>query len=379
MKTIFTNSIKYFIALVLIVFLYSGLIKWVNFGVDPTFVSFILLIIIFLIKLKSKIRFAGTEIKILLVFGVLYSLTSVYTLSESYYLEKILYLWLAIFSFILPSVIFNKNDDLIVFFKLLKIILVCSILFLLYLFFSGQWSLFIVKQENSLNIPNYLAVASFIVVFVIYNLNKVSKFNVIFSLLALMMMILLSGRGPVIGLFIVYFAYILSKNKSKLRIVAKLLPLIILIITALYFFSDNIELISSMNRFSSLGLDNERSSQFLGSLDVIKDNLFFGVGIGGYGIASAGLDEFWHPHNIILEILSESGIFISSIFVFLLVKIFIINRINIKLNDDVLIISSIALYHLTQTMKSGGIPDMRVTFFWFGLMTYYFKKNILNN
>ena len=51
-----------------------------------------------------------------------------------------------------------------------------------------------------------------------------------------------------------------------------------------------------------------------------------------------------------------------------------LNTINIKLNDEGYIISLIAFYLFIQSMKSGGIPDMRVTFFWFGLMTFCIKN-----
>ena len=376
MKITFTNSIRYFVSFVLIIFLYSGLIKWLDFGVDPTLIGLILVLAVFIFKIKSKFRFIVKEIKILVTFGVLYSFTSIYTLSDSYYIEKILYLWLAIFSFILPSVIFNKNKDLVIFFKLLKIILVCSILFLLYLLLSGQWSLFILKQDDTLNIPNYLSIGNFIVVYIIYNFNKVKKTNIIFYISAIIILVLLSGRGPVLGLIFVWFIYLIRNNKNKFKIVFKVLPVVFILFVILNSLGDSDELVNTANRFSGLleNDNNQRSNQFTQALTILGDNLFFGVGIGGYGVASAGLDELWHPHNIILEILSESGVFISSIFLFFIFKIFIINTINIKLNDEGYIISLIALYLFIQSMKSGGIPDMRVTFFWLGLMTLCIKK-----
>ena len=382
MKITFTNSVRYFVALVLIIFLYSGLIKWLDFRVDPTLIGLILVLAVFIFKIKSKFRFIAKEIKILVTFGVLYSFTFIYTLSDSYYIEKILYLWLAIFSFILPSVIFNKNKDLVIFFKLLKIILVCSILFLLYLLLSGQWSLFILKQDDTLNIPNYLSIGNFIVVYIIYNFNKVKKTNIIFYILAIIILLLLSGRGPVLGLIIVWFIYLIRNNKNKFKIVFKVFPVVFILFIILNSLGDSDELVNTANRFSGLleYENSERSNQFTDALIILGDNLFFGVGIGGYGAASVGLDELWHPHNIILEILSESGIFISSIFLFFIFKILIINTINIKLNDECYIISLIALYLFIQSMKSGGIPDMRVTFFWLGLMTFCIKnKKILKS
>lgn len=370
------SKIKYFNSLIVIIFLYSGLFKWFNVGFDITLVSLVLTCLILIFKLKSKISFIGSEIKILILFGVLYSLTSYYTISESYFVEKILYLWLAIFSFILPSVILNKNEDLIIFFKVLKIILVCSILFLLYLLLSGQWSLFILKQDKTLNIPNYLSIGNFIVVYIIYNFNKVNITNVIFYITAIIILLLLSGRGPVLGLVFVSLIYLIRNNKNKFKIVFKVLPVLFILFIILNSLDDSDEIVNTVNRFSGLleNGNNVRNNQFIQALTILGDNLFFGVGIGGYGLASVGLDEFWHPHNIILEILSESGIFISSIFLFFVFKILIINKINIKLNDEVYIIYLIALYLFIQSMKSGGIPDMRVTFFWLGLMTLCIKK-----
>jgi hypothetical protein len=371
-----TNSIKYFIALVLIIFLYSGLIKWLNFGVDPTLISLILVVVTFIFKLKSKLRFITAEIKILITFGVLYSFTSIYTLSDSYYIEKVLYLWLAIFSFILPSIILIKKEDLKVFFKVLNLLLVITIIFLVYLFISGNWIMLISNRDDSENIPNYLSIGNFIVVYIIYNFNKVKKTNVIFYISAIIILLLLSGRGPVLGLIFVSFIYLIRNNKSKFKIVFKVLSVVFILFVILNSLGDSDELVNTANRFSGLleNENNERSNQFTQALTILGDNLFFGVGIGGYGVASVGLDELWHPHNIILEIMSESGIFISSLFIFFLFKIFIINTINIKLNDEGYIISLIALYLFIQSMKAGGIPDMRVTFFWFGLMSYCINK-----
>jgi len=375
LKITFTNSIRYFVALVLIIFLYSGLIKWLDFGVDPTLISLILVLATFIFKIKSKLRFITAEIKILITFGFLYSFTSIYTLSDSYYIEKVLYLWLAIFSFILPSIILTKKEDLKVFFKVLNLLLVITIIFLVYLFISGNWIMLISNSDDSQNIPNYLSIANFIVVYIIYNFNKVKKTNIIFYISAIIILILLSGRGPVLGLIFVWFIYLIRNNKNKFKIVFKLLPVVFILFVILNSLGDSNELVNSSNRFLQLlENENERTNQFTQALTILGDNLFFGVGIGGYGVASVGLDELWHPHNIILEIMTESGIFISSIFILFLFKTFIINTINIKLNDEVYIISLIAFFLFIQSMKSGGIPDMRVTFFWFGLMSYCIKK-----
>ena len=91
-------------------------------------------------------------------------------------------------------------------------------------------------------------------------------------------------------------------------------------------------------------------------------------------MAAVKSDEFWHPHNLILEIFTESGIFITLLFLYFLFKIFISNNKKISYNKEKIIFILISIYLFMQVMKSGGIPDMRVPFFWFGLMTYVVKR-----
>lgn len=372
------SKFKYFNSFVLIIFLYSGLIKWINVGIDITLASLVILILITLFNLKRKIKVIGPEIKIIIIFGVLYSLTSIYTVSDSYFIEKILYLWMAIFSFILPSLILTEKEDMSIFFNVFNFFGIICLLILSYLLLTGQWYIFITSTYDNINFPNYLAVGSFLGIIVLANIKRKNRAYHIFSLITIVFMILLSGRGPAIALILSYLIYILySSGKIK-----QLIPLIIvsaIIYSAYLQFEEFEEVTNSFNRFTHLFGNEERVSQIKEALEIISNNFIFGVGIGGYGIASAGIDEFWHPHNIILEILSESGIFIFSIFLYFLFKVFFINNYKFLLNKTNIIFPLIAFFLFIQAMKSGGIADFRITFFWLGMMTYAVKKFKNNN
>ena len=362
-------------AILIIMFLYSGLMKWINIGVDLTLISFSF---VFLLAVTSKKKdllksylILKKEVNIILFFGILYSLTAVYTLSLEYYLQKIAYLWIAIFSFLLPIIFLDKESKLNHFLKTFNLFSILTILILAYLLITSKWYIFNTLQDDYLNTPNYLAVGTLLGVFIICNFKK--KLS-LFSLIAFVFMILLSGRGPIIALFLVYFFYmIVNSQKSK-----KLLSFLILI--SLFYlgyneFSSSEDVINTTNRFISIIDDsNPRYNQIVQAFNIIEEDLFLGVGIGGYGMAAANIDEFWHPHNLILEIFSESGFFITLLFLYFLFKIFISNNLKSNFSNEKITFILISIYLFSQAMKSGGIEDMRVTFFWFGLMTYVIKR-----
>ena len=367
---------RYFPIVFIIVFLYSGLMKWINIGIDLTLLSLIFLIasLIFHRKKESILKsysLVKTEVNAIVFFGILYSLTSVYTLSESYYLEKITYLWIAIFSFLLPIIFLNKKSKLTFFFKSFNFFSIATLVVLAYLFMTSKWYIFITNQEDYENTPNYLAVASLLGVFIICNMRKKIIKAKILSVIAIGFMFLLSGRGPIIGLGLVYVIYLLldsKKTKNVLYISA--------LITIVYFgwktYSSSEEIINAGSRFGTLFEDNPRYAQIKKAFTIISNLL--GVGIGGYGLAADNVDEFWHPHNLILEVFSEAGFFITSIFLYLLFKIFIVNNLKISYKKETVIFILASAYLFIQAMKSGGIPDMRVTFFWLGFMTFAMKR-----
>ena len=368
---------KYFVHFTITIFLYSGLLKWINIGIDLTLISLLLIIVFVFIDFKKKrlsIKKSNTnsEIKILILFGLLYTLTFIYTVSNSYFIEKIGYLWIAIFSFLLPIIFLNNENKVFNFIKVFKFLAKLGVLFLLYLLLTSQWSLFITTQEEGTKIPNYLSVGSFLGVFIFLNHKNRKIVDIFFNLLAIGLLFFLSGRAPLLGLVTVFFIfYLLGKNKiKKIRI---FIGLVVLGYFFIDLFINSREFLNSQRRLLSLFTEtNVRYYQIQQVIEIIGENFFFGVGIGGYGIAADNVDVLWHPHNMILEVLSESGILITLFFLYFLFLIFIRNTIKTKLKSNMFVMISIYLF--LQAMKSGGIPDMRVTFFWFGFMTLILKK-----
>ncbi len=370
---------KYFPVVFVILFLYSGLMKWINIGIDLTLLSLLVLIVLVItnrrkMDLLNSYLLVKTEVNTIVFFGILYSLTSIYTISGNYYLEKIAYLWIAIFSFLLPVIFLNEESKLTRFFKMFNLFSVVVMMMLAYLFITSKWYVFITKQDDYENIPNYLAIGSLLGVFIICNIKRKKIKVKLLSIIAIVFMFLLSGRGPIIGLGVVYLLYLFLDSKKIKNILFISILFAVVYLGYQKFSSSSEEVINTANRFSTVFNENPRYKQLEKSLIIISDNLFFGVGIGGYGMASDNVDKFWHPHNIILEIFSESGFFITFIFLYLLFKIFIVNNLKVSYKREKVIFIIASIYLFIQAMKSGGIPDMRVTFFWLGFMTFVMKK-----
>ncbi|WP_417291661.1 O-antigen ligase family protein [Corallibacter sp.] len=353
--------------------------KWINIGIDLTLLSLLVLIVLVItnrrkMDLLNSYLLVKTEVNTIVFFGILYSLTSIYTISGNYYLEKIAYLWIAIFSFLLPVIFLNEESKLTRFFKMFNLFSVVVMMMLAYLFITSKWYVFITKQDDYENIPNYLAIGSLLGVFIIFNIKRKKIKVKLLSIIAIVFMFLLSGRGPIIGLGVVYLLYLFLDSKKIKNILFISILFAVVYLGYQKFSSSSEEVINTANRFSTVFNENPRYKQLEKSLIIISDNLFFGVGIGGYGMASDNVDKFWHPHNIILEIFSESGFFITFIFLYLLFKIFIVNNLKVSYKREKVIFIIASIYLFIQAMKSGGIPDMRVTFFWLGFMTFVMKK-----
>ncbi len=219
-----------------------------------------------------------------------------------------------------------------------------------------------------------MAIGRLLGVFIIFNIKRKKIKVKLLSIIAIVFMFLLSGRGPIIGLGVVYLLYLFLDSKKIKNILFISILFAVVYLGYQKFSSSSEEVINTANRFSTVFNENPRYKQLEKSLIIISDNLFFGVGIGGYGMASDNVDKFWHPHNIILEIFSESGFFITFIFLYLLFKIFIVNNLKVSYKREKVIFIIASIYLFIQAMKSGGIPDMRVTFFWLGFMTFVMKK-----
>lgn len=155
--------------------------------------------------------------------------------------------------------------------------------------------------------------------------NMVVKISYLINLLFLILLIIFSVRGVIISLFILFYALIISLIKGKFRIFGKTLlysSAVFLIVVAIkindiilftyeFLLSKGIEfsaLTKSVNKMqSSSGISSGRINIYEKVFQLIKENPLLGEGISFYASYTGGL----YPHNIILQLMLESGVLLT--------------------------------------------------------------------
>lgn len=177
------------------------------------------------------------------------------------------------------------------------------------------------------------------------------KYFLLVALFSVTSVIFLTGaRTPLINLFIIYSiytTYLLKDSFSKLSFI-KILYLIIPILIAVLFANSIFEkskdkgrYVSLENRVSQISTDDASSQARLAywgnTLKLSQNNPIFGIGLGNYQVESIPYERTvsndnvvsLHAHNDFLEILAETGIVNSLIYLSLFLLVFVINLKNL--------------------------------------------------
>jgi len=227
--------------------------------------------------------------------------------------------------------------------------------------------------------------------------EKVSIFNILVFLLSTLIMVSMGARGPIFCLLIYLALKTLLMFKSKPKIAFSLCTITTLIITIVYTFFN--ELLSSLLFvFGQLNLstrtltkimegnffeDQARNRLVVQSLEAIKENPFFGVGIGNDRIILAnkmGSNEIigWYPHNIVIEFILQFGIIVGSISILLLLIIILTTILKNKDKVAVDVICIFIALGLFPLLVSGSYITSPFFFALLGICLFQFKE-IINN
>lgn len=181
------------------------------------------------------------------------------------------------------------------------------------------------------------------------------------------------SKGPLFGVLIIS-AFYYKKILGKKIITKVIVTFIILVgIFALIRFKDDVRALSAI---VALLEDPEGYSTGLGSgsfgarieyakksFDMIAQYPITGVGFGAWGIHSDGLHEY--PHNIILELISETGVLVFLLFLLLV--------LSFKTKG---VFRILGVYGMITLLFSGDFSYFRYTFFPLLLASYvYYSHN----
>jgi len=374
-------------------FIFSGYIKsyfpiWnVYLPIDFTLFFMVLLIIVSIKNYKLISFYYFRYISLLFLFYTWLIFTLIYTSSETYSLTKVFLFLTNIIAFIYPLILYKKFSIESFFKYSLVITSVLNIYFVLYilpriylndLFYTIHGNYLTVSLLSGLNI----------LVLLIYKIKfKYTSFNYIFLIINFMTLFLSGGRSGLVFSLIILLLFSLTKVKLKkikpIRIFQILIFLLIIIYISYVIFEEYSDLFNrSFSRLSLIfdalsGKDGGNSIDHrLHMISFSIENIFssihsfiFGSGIGSFSYEYTGIDGRGYPHNIVLEILFESG-FIGLI----LFMSFLFYTISNKYQN---VFGWIFLYLTLNALKSNGLVDLRLYFSILALMLIYSKKKQL--
>ncbi|SFM57088.1 O-antigen ligase [Nitrosomonas nitrosa] len=295
-----------------------------------------------------------------------------WTTSTAYANEKVLAFFACFFIYLAASVLPSNFHEttLKVFFTSTVVIFLISVLGLVsksQLFYS------LGASERSIYLSaGYYGGAAL----VLLGWMKWFKSRFAFSLLVTVLclgLLVTGARGPLIfSIFIFILGLTINRQVSKLIIIIILSTLSSLALGfLLQLESTSFLLERSFDRFGLL-FDKEFDSRsdLWDSISLWQSNefsMFFGHGVGSFGIEYFGFDERAYPHNIFLELLVELGLIGFLLFMIPLCFGFI-SAVRYFRSPIISAYSALLIYELFNLMKSFTLSDARTLFFVLGIL-----------
>jgi len=381
-----------------VIYLFSGFIKvFLNFlevslNIDFTLLSGLLLIACYFFcgLMKNRVYRLYSEFVIsmylLMLFYIWMNISIVYSLSSVYSNEKSILFLTNILAFMIP--IFYSQFDLA---KFLRVFAISStVLGMFFVRIFSKTAILSTESANAfsglyLGLPEICGVC--ILCLILFDELFSNKIKWILVILNSLVVILGGGRGPIIFVAATLMPYILVTTLStrgdqdgrNFVLIKKTAIIMILICASLFlvytYIADTEFLFDRsvsrlMKLYDAIQTGTEDTSfmarlyHFAFSINLVFDGidrLLFGYGLGSYGILYTGLDGRGYPHNIVLEILVETGFIGCIIFCGFIVSIC---RGHLRANP----LTWVILYLFLNTMKSGSLVDLRLFFGFLGLI-----------
>jgi len=336
---------------------------------------------------ESKIRIPRTILdKAIFIFSV-YIFLSIYFISsdKSYGLEKFQFYILSVILFYLPILLIKSQKDIDKFFKGIYYFgFILSVIGFMQLSgygnflikdFGGRFNFF---RINPIWVGRYFSYAIIVEIYLImvysknlsYNIGKII-FVTTLIILQFYFILLTGSRGPLSALIIALIYLIISRIKfNVIKIIYSITSLLIILIFLYSLIPDDI-------------IERILTTTYTGKLTVIirilanieafnffKSNILTGIGFGAYKFGGEIIDYLIYPHNVFMEILSETGIIGFILFFFIVfypVYLFQIRKHLLDKNQISLIMSTF-IVALINSNLSGHIGANYYLWFSIGVM-----------
>lgn len=374
---------------IVFLFSFSGLLKWIGLPIDPTLLFGALTLLLTFFYLPAfKVNSLGVftiPFVLFLLFHFCYFLTAFYSPSKSYYLDKIVKISLNLIAFIAPIVIIKTNVNFLYLKKIAFFFFFGVLLLIAYNWFANSLEIFFVENlDADVKLPNYMSISYFLGSFILFFHERKTLLYTILKLISFMFIILLASKGVLLFMILIFLLDFKRLKIFKKENLKYIISFSMLFIAYIFFSAQNIFQHLSNRIFIGSDFEQDQSSlvrlKLLNdSFNLIMENFFFGIGIGGFGILVENTDERLSPHNIIVEVFLETGLVGFLFLVFMICHFYKAFKKSIICVDDKsehLSYLYPCLFIFLGDLVSGILEDSRLNYFWLGLaVSYYLYAN----
>jgi len=352
------------------------------------------------------------SIEVMIIWLLYAILSAIWVKDYSLWIKDVYFLTLGVICIIIFSNTFKTSNDILICFRIIAIMIIVHNLFGWYEIFTGNYLFFNNNQEfyarlkypvsmfgNTNDFATFLMISIFILYICIANskyiLIKAIYLTTLFS--SSLLLFLTNSRANIIGLILAFAAFImllLKNNRMRIIIFLLVLLLCFIVIINLDFIIDTVN-----TAFEKLDLNTDDNSVSI-RVNLIKNGAYFLTKTFWMG-TGAGNTEFWmsnygifntsgitNMHNWWMEILSEYGVIIFSLYLVFYIGLFksLYNRYKFSANKTDITISlgilcCLAGYIIGGVSSSSNMDSEWLWTFWAIVIAYQgcnynIKKNI---
>ena len=240
------------------------------------------------------------------------------------------------------------------------------------------------------NLNGYNTILCYILPFIIVNFYKTfgKRNSIYYIMLTVLISVIIIWNGSrsaifalIIGLLLFYLYY---SKKSKFTFISVIVLTCVLGYFIFMYFGNIFDVIFS--RLQEQGLEDEgRAENIKSGFDALLNSSLLGVGVGNYApvMEQKYRLEIINPHNMILEIAVQYGIFILIGFLFFIFRIFKKMKQNEDMPNKTLVITALCMFPFAMIIDSSHLLNPYVWVFFASLYiiadAYYNHSYHINN
>jgi O-antigen ligase len=363
---------------VLHLFVFSGMLKWLPWPLDPTLLFGVLLAVACTWRVIAGYAWLPLSVVPAVIANVLfllfYASTALYTVSPDYWRTKIATIALALLALLSPLVLVRSARDLRISILVLQVLAWAAASGVMWAYSAGY--ILVVSEglgRQETKLPDYLTLGYLIGLGVLSTFGGRGLWTHATRIVCLGGLLLLPGRGPFVialvllaAMWALSFGTAMAAKSSRLSILLYGLGLSL----ALTFWggaeSLRLRLSGSVDTYARR-LETSREEEFALAYRYISGAAAFGSGIGGYGIAVHDKDENIYPHNLFLEAFAESGAIGGALF---LVAMLVLVQQSYRMAraSGRVLFAALFVFTLANYQKSGGFVGARDLYMYAGLI-----------